>query len=166
MAKAIRHIEKATPNPVQEQAASINDLLVSLADSRDALVRFLDILREAEKAGLLDILYGVLKARHEIGYQAINQLNQPSMHHTIKNAMGIVSFLGQVDPNQLQIMLGGISHGLKRASEPPEDGRAPGLWGLAKDLRDPGVSSTLHTAMEFMKGMGEHLRNESHPSPH
>ena len=162
MAKAIRSIEKKPTDGLEQQAEAVQEVLQAVTESKEALVVFLDILKEAHKAGVLDIIQGVLKAREDIGFIAFEQLNQPTMHHTIKNLVGIVEFLGKMEPNQLNRILNGIANGMEKMMDAKEEGKSQqGVWGLTKNLRDPDVNSTLYTAMEFMKGMGEVLRKDS-----
>jgi len=167
MAKAIRSIEKKiSTDPIEQQNQALQDLLQAVTDSREALVVFLDILKEAHQAGILNIVQGVLKARQDVGYLAIQQLNQTTMHHTIKNIMGVAEILGKIEPEHLNRILNGVANGLDKTTELHENGKVHGLWGLTKDLRDPDVNSTLTTAIEFMKGMGEVLRKDSSPPLH
>lgn len=167
MAKAIRSIEKKMSiDPIEQQTEALQDVLQAVTDSKEAIVVFLDILKEAHQAGILNIVQGVLKARHEVGYLAIQQLNQTTMHHTIRNLMGVAEFLGKIEPDQLNRMLNGVANGLEKTTDLHETGKSPGIWGLTKELRDPDVNSTLTTAIEFMKGMGEVLRKDSPPPLH
>jgi uncharacterized protein YjgD (DUF1641 family) len=159
MAKAIRRIDKAVPNPAEEQEQGMQEVMQALADSKDAVKLFLSILKEAHNAGLLELLSGLLKARHEVGYLAMKQLNQPNMHHTMKNAMGAMNLLGKIDPNQLETLLNGVARGLQRSSQPADEGQSVGIWGLAKTLRDPEINAAMHIALEFAKGFGEQIRN-------
>lgn len=167
MAKAIRSIDKKlSTDPNIQQTKDIQEVLQAVTDSKEALAVFLDILKELHQAGMLDMMQGVLKARHEVGYLAIQQLNQTTMHHTIKNIMGVAQFLGKIEPDQLNKVLNGVALGLEKSTEAHENGKSHGIWGLTKDLRDPDVNTTLTTAIEFMKGMGEVLRKDSSPPLH
>jgi uncharacterized protein YjgD (DUF1641 family) len=165
MAKAIRHIEKAVLTPAEEQSKAMGELLQSAAESRDAIKMFMEILKEAHQAGLLEMLDGLLKARGEVGQIAIQQLNQPNMHYTLKNVMGAVSFLGKIQPEHLGNVLDGVSRGFERVAEQPA-GKPPsiGWWGMLSMLRDPGVQSVLNMAIQFARGFGEHLQHASEPA--
>ncbi|RKD25073.1 hypothetical protein BEP19_04425 [Ammoniphilus oxalaticus] len=166
MAKAIRNIEREQIDPAEAQSQDIQEVLGAVAESKDALIVFLDILKEAHEAGLLDILQGVLKTREEVSMLALQQLNQQSVYHSVKNVTSLARFIGQIEPEQLSRILNGVAHGLqKTTSDPTDEGKPSGLWGLTKNLRDSDVNSTLYTALEFMKGMGEGLR-KGPPSVH
>jgi uncharacterized protein YjgD (DUF1641 family) len=164
MAKAIRHIDKPVPTQVEDQAQAVRDVMKSVTESKDAVTTFLNVLKEAHEAGLLDMLHGLLKARQEVGYLAIKQINQPSMHRMIKNAMGAASFLGQVDNDQLQRLMNGMAHGMTRLGESPAGEKPAGIWGMTKLLRDPDVMAAMHTMAEFARGMGEHLHQSNSPA--
>jgi uncharacterized protein YjgD (DUF1641 family) len=157
MAKATIHIEKQTPNPVEEQAQAIQKLLVSVAESQDALIVFLDVLKELHTFGILDAMRGLLKNRHQVGVIAITQLNQPGMHHMMKNAMNAMQFLSQLEPNKLQSIMNALASGMQQFS-PAE--KPPGLWGMGKALRDPEVMLSMSTMLNFLHGMGEALHQD------
>jgi uncharacterized protein YjgD (DUF1641 family) len=165
MAKAITHIEKEIPNPVQEQAQAIEDLLKATADSREALVVFLDIIKELHEAGILDIVQGMLKARHQVGVIAVQTLNQPAMHRVIKNGINTMQFLGKLEPKQLETLMGGITKGLEKSAERIESNKTEGIWSMAKSLRDPHVNVTVNSMIDFLRGMGEAL-NETNKRVH
>lgn len=160
MAKATTHIEKQTPNPVEEQAQAIQKLLVSVAESQDALIVFLDVLKELHAFGVLDVLRGLLKNRHQVGVIAITQLNQPGMHHMMKNAMGAVQFLSKLEPEKLQNIMNALASGIDQFS--PAD-KPTSLWGMGKSLRDPDVMLSMSTLLNFLRGMGESLHQNQKP---
>ncbi|MBA4494777.1 DUF1641 domain-containing protein [Paenactinomyces guangxiensis] len=155
MAKAITRIEKHVPTPEQEQAQAVKQILEATANSRDALVVFLDILKELHRAGLLDIVQGMLKTRHKWGVTAMQTLNQPGMHRFIKNGISSLYFLGKLNPDQLQKIFDGAARGLERSAESMKEDKQTGLGGLVKTLRDPDVNASLTTMMAFLQGMGE-----------
>lgn len=162
MAKAIQNIEKSEPDELALQGQAIQELLGAVVESKDALVVFLDILKEAHEAGLLNILQGLLKTRQDVAVLALEQLNQPSMHHTIQNVTHLAKFFGKMNPDQLNRILNGIAHGIEKTAEPKQE-KTTGLWSLSKNLRDSDVNSTLSTAIGFMKGMGAELRKDDKP---
>ncbi|MFC3885149.1 DUF1641 domain-containing protein [Bacillus songklensis] len=160
MAKAIRQINKKAPNKEEEQAQAITDIVKALADNREAIMVTLDILKNLHEMGALNAVDGLLKARSDVAYIAIQQLNQPSMHNTIKNAMGAFKFLGSVNPDQLQTIFQGLSHGLERSAENIKKGEDASLWQLGKSIRNPDVRASLSTMVEFLQGMGEVFHHE------
>lgn len=161
MAKAIRQINKHIPNKQEEQAQAIADIVAALADNREAIMTTLGILKELQEMGALDAIHGLLQKRTDVATIAIHQINQPSMHNTIKNGMNALGFLGSINPDQLQAILQGLSHGLKRATESAQKGEEQSLWKLGKSMGNSEVKASLATMMGFMQGMGEAFRQEN-----
>lgn len=155
MAKAIKQIEKRVPNEAEEQTEALGSILKAATENRAALLQMIDIVGELHKAGLLDIVQGILKNRHAVGVLAINQMNQPSAHRMIKNAMKALEFLGGIDPNKMGAVLSGVTSGLDKASDLPD--KPIGLWDLGKSYRDPNINASLSLMLNFLRGMGEGL---------
>ncbi|BCJ86163.1 DUF1641 domain-containing protein [Effusibacillus dendaii] len=155
MARAITHIEKQLPNPEQEQVQAIGQILEAVAESRDTLLMTLDILKELHASGVLNILQGILKNRQQIGAIAFTQLNQPGIHHGLKNLIGLAQFLGKLDPAQLQTMLNGVARGLEQSGTHAAETKPIGLWNMGKMLRDPDVNASINMMLQFLRGMGE-----------
>jgi uncharacterized protein YjgD (DUF1641 family) len=169
MAKAIKQINKSIPNPEEEQAQAISDILKALSDNREAILTTLGIMKHLHEMGVLNALHGMLEQRTEVGAIAIQQMNQPTMHNTIKNGINAFKFLGGVKPEQLQSIFQGLGHGLERSSEMIQKGEYPSLWKLGTSIRNPEVRASLSTMVEFLQGMGEvfnHEQNEPRQELH
>lgn len=163
MAKAIKQIDKQIPNPIEEQAQAIQHLIEMTAESRDALVSFLEILQELHNAGILDIVNGLLKTRHKVGVLAMGQLNQPDMHRIIKNGINTIQFLGELDPDQLNTMLKAVNKGLQKSTTNAKKGEQVSLWAIARSIRDPDIKMSMTTMLGFLEGMGKGIRkNQVH----
>ena len=119
----------------------------------------MDILKSLHDMGALQAIQGLLEQRVDVATIALKQINQPAMHHTIKNAFNAIKFLGTVKPEQLQLILQGLSHGLERSSENSQQHEQQSLWKMSKSMRDPDIKASLSTAMGFLQGMGEVLNN-------
>ncbi|PJN92193.1 DUF1641 domain-containing protein, partial [Bacillus sp. mrc49] len=111
MAKAIKQIRKEAPNPEAEQSKAVTDIVAALAENRDAIMATIGIVGQLHEMGVLNTVNGLLEKRVDVGVIAVQQLNQPNMHNTIKNGMNAFNFLGQLNPDQLQTVLNGVSHG-------------------------------------------------------
>jgi uncharacterized protein YjgD (DUF1641 family) len=154
MAKAIRHIELKTKSKDEEQAESLSELLSLIAENKESIRITLEIVKELHSAGLLEILKGLLKTRDKVGVIAMEQINQPSMHRTIKNGIQALQLLGEVDPDKLSRILNAANNGLENITESNEK---LSKWGMIKSLNDPNVSSSFSMMINFLKGMGEEL---------
>ncbi|PTX61841.1 uncharacterized protein YjgD (DUF1641 family) [Melghirimyces profundicolus] len=158
MAKAITHIEKHRHDASQERAQTLDQLLNVVTEHKEALLAALDILSELHRAGVLDILRGLLENRHEVGAIAINQFNRPDTHRMIKNAIGGVEFLSRLDPEEIQTVLKATGNGIRRANQAVQENERTGFWDLVKTIRDPDVRSSFSMLTGFVQGMGEAVR--------
>ncbi|WP_462413537.1 helical membrane plugin domain-containing protein [Neobacillus sp. Marseille-QA0830] len=163
MAKPIRQINKSVPNPVEEQAQALSDVLKAITDNREAIVTSLDILKQLQDMGALTAIQSLLVKRTEVGAIAIGQINQPTMQHAIKNAMNAFKFFGSLDPEQVQTMIQSVSGGLERFTETMQHGESKSLWKLSTSLFNPEVRASLTTMMEFLHGMGESIHHDQQP---
>ncbi|RAL24071.1 DUF1641 domain-containing protein [Thermoflavimicrobium daqui] len=161
MARAITQIEKEKTNPVEEQSQALTQVLQAVGNSSQALIILLDILNELHQAGILEILQGMLKNRQQVGAIAMSQLNQPTVHHLLKNGMSILQFLGNLEPEKVEKIIHVITHGIERSSQ-LENEKPLSFWDLTKMLRSPEVSLSIHMIFNFLRGMGEEL-NRDHP---
>jgi uncharacterized protein YjgD (DUF1641 family) len=155
LAKAIKQINREIPSPEAEQSQAIADIVKALADNREAIMSTIGIIKNLQDMGVLNALNGLIQTRAAVGEIAIQQLNQPAMHNTIKNGMNAFKFLGKLNPDQLQTMLDGVSHGLEKSAESIQKNEKTSLWQLGNSMRHSEVRTSLATMMGFLEGMGE-----------
>lgn len=160
MAEAIKQIRKEIPTPEQEQAQAIADILAVLANNRDAIISTIGIIKHLQDMGVLNALNGLLEKRVDVGAIALQQINQPSMHNTIKNGMNAFKFLGQLDPEQLQIILNGVGRGLERFGEKMDENEKVSMWRLGSSMRNDEVRTSLFTLLGLLEGMGEVFKED------
>lgn len=160
MAKAITNIERRIPNQAEEDAQAIQELLQAAANHSEPLMKLLDIIQELDRLGILDALQGILKNSEQIALIGLHQLNKPGAHRMIKNGMGAVQLLSQIDPAKLQTILQGVASGVEYAAK-DEPGQKQGLWDILRTLRGPEASISLSMMTKFLQGMGKGL-NKSH----
>ncbi|MBH8599611.1 MULTISPECIES: DUF1641 domain-containing protein [unclassified Thermoactinomyces] len=161
MAKPIREIKPVEPTPEELQSQALMKIIESLADSREAIIDMLEIARYLQEMGILAAVKALLEQRHEVGLIVVEQLNQPKMHHILKNAITLMELLGKIQPEQLQRLLNGLFRGLESAKQKNLNGKIPSLWDLAKYIRDPDVRISIASMMALLQGVGESLRNDS-----
>ncbi|WP_409294203.1 DUF1641 domain-containing protein [Peribacillus sp. SCS-26] len=155
MAKAIRQINRSTPDPAAVQAEAFSDILKALAENKEGILSALGIIKELQSIGVLDALHAILEKRTDVGVIAMKQVNQPGMHNTIKNAIFLFNFMGTLKPGQLQTVLGGVTKGLERMGESIDSHEQHSLWKLGKSMRDPEIKTAMTSMVEFLHGMGE-----------
>ncbi|RSL32353.1 DUF1641 domain-containing protein [Salibacterium salarium] len=163
MAKAITQIDIEEKTEAEQKKQIHDDILNQIADNHDSIQTTLDIVEELQQAGILDMLKGLLRMREQIGSISIDKINQPSMHHLIKNSFHTIEFIGKVDPEELEKMMNGMINGMERLSKETEKTEDTGMWGLFKTMRDPHVLSALSYMTAFLNGFGEEMgKKETH----
>jgi uncharacterized protein YjgD (DUF1641 family) len=163
MAKPIRAIERKFPIAEELQTESLQEILKVLADNRQAIVAFLDVLNEVEAAGTFNIARGVLQNRsnlESIGLDFIKVAHIPSM---LKNLILVMQFLGRLDPKQTEKLISGVGSGLEQAMR--EEQKPKNMWGLVSLMRDPDVMASMSTALHFLRGMGSELQKKEAENP-
>ncbi|SFC69408.1 Uncharacterized conserved protein YjgD, DUF1641 family [Bacillus sp. OV322] len=155
MAKAIRQINKSIPNYAEEQNQAVAEIVKELAENREAVLAAIGVLKGLNDLTILEAANSLLEQRTEVAAIAIGQINQPAVHNIIKSAMGLFGFLSAMNPNELETMLQGVSHGIKRLSETGHQGEKQSLWKMRKRLRSPEIRAAMTTMVDFMEGMGE-----------
>ncbi|MGG1575589.1 DUF1641 domain-containing protein [Fictibacillus sp. NRS-1165] len=159
MAKAIKQIKKKNHNQEEEQAGAVASIVKEIANNSDAILTMIGIVKNLHEMGALDTISALIEKRNDVGVIAIQQINKPEMHKTIKNGINTFNFLGTIDPEQLRTMLFGITKGLERASESVGKKENQSLWQMGKAMRNPDTRATISMMMDFMQGMGEGMAN-------
>ncbi|SDH60957.1 Uncharacterized conserved protein YjgD, DUF1641 family [Alteribacillus persepolensis] len=157
MAKAITQINVQKKTEEERQRQLQQDLLNQLTENHQSLDTIFDIVDELNKAGVLDMVKGFLRMRDQIGSISIEKVNQPSMHHLIKNGFHAIEFIGKLEPEKLEKMMDGLVHGLDRMAKETEKQEEVSMWKMFKLMRDPHVLTALSYLTAFLNGMGEEL---------
>ncbi|MCK6258981.1 DUF1641 domain-containing protein [Fictibacillus sp. KIGAM418] len=155
MAKAIKQIKKQIHTREEVQEEAVSGIVNELANNSEAILTMIGIVKNLHEMGALDTLSALIEKRNDVGVIAVQQLNKPEMHKTIKNGINAFNFLGTLNPDQLKTMLSGLSKGLERAAESVEKQEKPSLWELGKRMRNPETRATMSMMTEFLQGMGE-----------
>lgn len=155
MAEAIKQIRKEIPTPEQEQSQAISEIIAALASNREAIISTIGIIKHLQEMGVLDALNGLLEKRVDVGAIALQQFNQPGMHNIIKNGMNTFKFLSQLNPDELQILLNGVTRGLEKLGERIDRNDKVSLWQLGNSIRNDEVRTSLFTMLGLLEGMGE-----------
>ncbi|MGF7086422.1 uncharacterized protein YjgD (DUF1641 family) [Kroppenstedtia sanguinis] len=155
MARPIQHIDRMASDSQLEREESLGEILEALTENKEAVLSTLDLLGEIQRAGVLDLLQGIAKNRHEVGVIALTQLNQPDNLQLIRNLIGGVQFLGRLHSDQLNRWLHSIGTGLERSIENLDGEEPESLWELGKWMRSREVRSSLTLLIRFLREMGK-----------
>lgn len=160
MARAITQIRKIETNPEELQAQASAEIMQVLTENKDAIIAAIGVLKGLNEMKILESVQALMAKGEDVGVIAIQQLNQPGMHNIIKNAMGAFKFLGTLQPDQMNTLLEGVGHGLKKMSHTGEKGEKQSVWRLRARFWTPEIRAAMTTMVDFLQGMGEvFLRN-------
>ncbi|GGH86329.1 uncharacterized protein YjgD (DUF1641 family) [Pullulanibacillus pueri] len=160
MAKAITQIRRVDPTPEELQAQSISKILGAVAENGEAIMKVMDIVSQLDQMGVLDALDALAKRRVDVAEIMIHQVNQPAMHKVMKNGMNMFKFLGSLNPDQIQMLMDGIGHGVDKATATESNDKKTSLWSLGKAMKKPEVKESLAMLITILEGMGESLQRE------
>ncbi|WP_411345309.1 DUF1641 domain-containing protein [Paenibacillus sp. WLX1005] len=166
MARAINKIERHVPTEAELQAESLTQIIGAIADNKEAILKTVDIVKELNEAGVLDIASAALKNRTEVGIHGVKLINALNVPPLLRNLFTLTEMVGSIDPIEMNRLLSALGNGLEHISEidPTNkqygdhfDKEPPGMLGLLKTMRDPDVRTTLAFGLHFLKAMGSEL---------
>jgi uncharacterized protein YjgD (DUF1641 family) len=170
MATAITRIKKQIPTEAQQQAESVQEILKVLSDNKESLIAFLDVLKEAEKSGLFDIMQGILKNKTDVAKVAMEFVNVAGIPSMMKNGIVAMQFLRKLDPVKVHMLLNGLNQGMEKATA--QNDNHTSVWGMVRAMREPEINSSLTVLLNFLRGMGtefnksnEQVKRELHEKP-
>lgn len=157
MAKAI-DFDPGTllPTPGERVAAGT-------AESADALLEALELLRVLHEHRVLHTLVRVVRGGEGLAFHALEALNEPGSVRALRNALDAVKLLGNVEPGTLETVTGALSDGLREGARRVREGERAGLGELLALVRDPDVGLALGALVGVLRGFGRGLRErEAH----
>lgn len=185
MARPIKQIERHIPTEVELQAQSLGLLIKALTDNTESILKMLEIVKELDRAGVLDIADAALKNRIPISAIGIDMIEGMNLPPLIKNAFTLVQVLGKLDPKELEKLIKALGAGLDHLGDlhadssqqlyetdkpskvgkknSHSDDHPPGMLGLLGMMRDPDVRSSLSVGLQFLKAMGGELSKKEPP---
>ncbi|BBG23413.1 DUF1641 domain-containing protein [Sulfuracidifex tepidarius] len=103
--------------------------------SDSEIEKIMEIMRQMDEAGVLDILNSLLKSRQGVLLEVANWLQNNS--NVMKNMSTLMAAMSKLDPDSLK--------------------KAETLTDLLKMLRDPDVLAGISFFLSLMKSIGETL---------
>ncbi|RNB84576.1 DUF1641 domain-containing protein [Brevibacillus fluminis] len=160
MAKPITTIRKAEPTPEEWQKARLEEVLQEVSENAEGLLETVKLLQELHEAGILPAIHSLVKAKEDIAKIALGQLLRPPVTNAINSAMGVMEALTEIDPDTSKKMVHSLANGVKKAQEGLEANQTVSLFDLMKVLKDPDINRAIGFGLNFLKGMGEGLKEE------
>jgi uncharacterized protein YjgD (DUF1641 family) len=143
------------PITVDFKADLVRKLEKAPAEHAEALLLAYDVLEEAHKKGLLDLLHGAIGAKDTIFTTLSKYAAQPEGIAAIRNLLTAAKILTELDPevlDQLSKVMG------QATKEHQQEQKPPSLWQLAKRATSEDSRRGLSLMTLVLSGLGRSLK--------
>lgn len=133
------------------------------AESADALLEALELLRELHEHKVLHTLVRLVQGGEGLAFHALEALNEPGSVRALRNGLELVKVLGSIEPDALTAVAGALGDGVREGARRVRAGEQAGLGELLSLARDPDVGLALGALVGVLRGFGRGLRErEAH----
>jgi uncharacterized protein YjgD (DUF1641 family) len=143
------------PITVDFKADLVRKLEKAPAEHAEALLLAYDVLEEAHKKGLLDLLHGAIGAKDTIFTTLSKYAAQPEGIAAIRNLLTAAKILTELDPevlDQLSKVMG------QATKEHQQEQQPPSLWQLARRATSEDSRRGLSLMTLVLSGLGRSLK--------
>lgn len=128
------------------------------AQSADALLETLELLRELHERRVLQTLLRVVQGGEGLSVQALEVLNEPGSVRAIRNLLEVVKLLGSIEPEAIRTVSGALADGVRAGAERVRQREQIGMKELLSLSRDPDLGLALGALVDVLRGFGRGLR--------
>ncbi|AWN22780.1 hypothetical protein DKM44_05685 [Deinococcus irradiatisoli] len=160
MAKQIQYTPKPKTPAEKYQDAHL--------ESAEALTEGLKLLRELHEAGVLDVLYKLVKGGEGLTSSIAHNLTEDSAVRSLRNLFELSKTLSDLNPQAVGQLGYAVSLGVTEGARSVAQGRGVGLTDALKLLNDKDVQVALGAVFSLLKGVGRGLREargDTHDTP-
>ena len=160
MAAPITKIKMIELTEEELQQAKVNELQALIVEQQQSLNKIIELTAELDKAGILDTLNAMIKAKDEIAGIAVHQASREPMTNMLNNAMNMAGILTSIDPEVTEKLKNGIADGIHEAELYSGTNDKISIIQLMKAINDPDINRTIKYGLDFLKGMGKGLNGK------
>lgn len=160
MAAPITSIKKIELTDEELHQVKVHELQALIVEQQQSLNKILELTAELDKAGVLDALNAMIKAKDEIAGIAVHQASREPMTNMLNNAMNMAGILTAIDPEVTAKLKNGIASGIHEAELYGGTEEKVSIFQLMKALNDPDINRSIKFGMDFLKGMGKGLHDK------
>lgn len=160
MAAPITSIKMIELTEEELQQVKVHELQALIVEQQQSLNKILELTAELDKAGVLDALNAMIKAKDEIAGIAVHQVSREPMTNMLNNAMNMAGILTAIDPEVTAKLKSGIASGIHEAELYSGTDEKVSIFQLMKALNDPDINRSIKFGMDFLKGMGKGLHDK------
>ncbi len=157
MAKPLEFTPR-TPTP-QEQ------LHTEVADSTEALLAGLHLLRQLHEHGVLDVAQKTVRGGEGLTASLLHILGGQSSTTLIRNVTELGKTLSELDPGEVSVLGHAVTVGVHEGARHVAAGKGIGLGELLGLLKDRDVQVALGAIFALLKGAGRALREANEAVP-
>ena len=145
----IKRIEKSEAEIKAEQVAKVTD---AIAENSESILKAIKLVEALDEAKILDALTGAIKQRGVITEKVVTELNKDQYAGAIHNIGQMAFLLGDLNPDDLKILMNKLNKGLRVAHQVSGNQRTS-IAGLMGILRDDDMNQSLTYFLNILKGM-------------
>ncbi|MCE5098584.1 DUF1641 domain-containing protein [Staphylococcus cohnii] len=145
----IKRMQKSEEQIKQESLAEVTD---AIAANKDSIMKAINIISTLDDAKILDALSGIVNSRGVIANKFAVELNKEQYTGLITNMASLVFLLGDLNVNDLSIMLNKVNKGLSVANQASPNQKTS-ITGLMSVLKDDEMNRSLTYMLNMLRGM-------------
>ena len=145
----IKRMQKSEEQIKQESLAEVTD---AIAANKDSIMKAINIISTLDDAKILDAVSGMVNSRGVIANKFAVELNKEQYTGLITNMASLVFLLGDLNVNDLSIMLNKVNKGLSIATQAKKK-KKTSITGLMSVLRDDEMNRSLTYMLNMLRGM-------------
>ncbi|MDW0117240.1 DUF1641 domain-containing protein [Sporosarcina thermotolerans] len=159
MAAPITSIQRKQLTQEEQQQEKLNELQTLIAEQQQSLNKILELTAELDKAGVLDAINAMVKAKDDLMGIAVNQASREPMTNLINNLMNTAGILTSINPEVTESLKKAIAHGIEEAELYKGNGDKVSILKVMTALNDPNINRAVKYGLDFLKGMGKGLED-------
>ena len=145
----IKRMQKSEEQIKQESLAEVTD---AIAANKDSIMKAINIISTLYDAKILDAVSGMVNSRGVIANKFAVELNKEQYTGLSTNMASLVFILGDLNVNDLSIMLNKVNKGLSVANQASPNQKTS-ITGLMSVLRDDEMNRSLTYMLNILRGM-------------
>lgn len=157
MAAPITSIKRIEKTPEEQQQEKLLELQSLIADQQQSMNKILELTAELDKAGVLDALNAMVKAKDQLAGITVAQASREPITNLLNNVMNMTGILTSIDPEVTAKLKDSVTRGVQEAELYRGNDDKVSIFQLMTALNDPNINRAVKFGMDFLKGMGKGL---------
>ncbi len=152
-------------NPIAFQVPAIDPrrelerrLAAAPQEHAEALLVAFDLLEEAHRQGVLDLLYGAVGSKNEIFAKIAEYVKEPVCTQAIRNGITVARLLGSIDPEVLLNVVESLTPPVDAVQQLNPRRKTPSLFTLVRRMNSEDSRRGLDVVTSLLAGLGRSMR--------